>query len=501
MLYLGIDLGTTNCKISLFDEIGDLVDYAHFPTPSNFPHKGWAEYDPDHLWELLTKSIRELLKIENRGLEVATVGFSSQGESGLLVDQANKPLTPIIAWYDTRTLKLVDQWRELIPTEELYEITGLEVQHIYSLLKIQWLKDNESNVYQKADKWHCLSDYFARKISGVASMDYSLASRTMAFDIQKLVWSERLIKLAGVDRQLFPEVYPSGQILGKILPEISTIWGINPGTVVVTGGFDHMVGCAGLDAKQSNVIVASIGTTESVCLFQETFGDTRHNNGYTLGRHVLPNAYYKLGSMPSGGETIDWAIKVILNKDPNPETYLEFTNLVNKSSVGSNGVLFLPHIKGCVIPEVNQESKGSFWGLSINSRTEDLCRAVVEGICYEFRLVLEYAQQGNIEKVIAMGGGTKNSPWMQCKADILGIRIEAIDDKDLVPFGAAALGAKAIGREIVSGNLEIIKKKIYEPNEINHKYYNRVYQKVYKTLYKRQQGIDRMITESAELLI
>lgn len=497
MLYLGIDLGTTNCKISLYDEIGNLVDYTKFPTPAYSPQKGWAEYDPDKLWELLTKHVAELTKVNQRGLKIEAVSISSQGESGLLVDQANEPLTPLIAWYDERTLPLVDEWKKRISVAELYEITGLEIQHIYSLLKVEWLKEYKTAVYNKADKWHCMSDYFARKLSGVTSIDYSLASRTMAFDIHQLKWSERLLNLAGISSELFPDVSPSGKILGKVLPRITHLWGINPEAVVVTGGFDHMVGCAGLGVNRPDVIVASIGTTESVCLYQQTLAEENINNGYTIGRHVLPDAYYQLGSIPSGGETIEWAIKALLNKKATAENYLEFISMVKKSPVGSNGVLFLPHLKGCVVPEFDQESKGSFWGLSINTRIEDLCRAVVEGICYEFRLVLEYAQKEDIHKVIAIGGGTNNSIWMECKADILGKRVEVINDKDVVPFGAAVLGANATGRKINNKSLTD-NSTIYEPNDLNHKYYDTIYKKVYKTLYKRQQGIEKVMKEAFE---
>jgi xylulokinase len=488
LLFLGIDIGTTNCKLTLRDSEGRPVDSASFPSPAEYTKEGWVQYDPHRLWRSLTEHAARLLSPDGRGSRVRGICVSSQGESGLLVDKQNDPLTPIMVWHDERTLELADQWKSRISADELFAITGLELQHIHSLIRLEWLKIHEPEAYRKARRWHCLSDYIALRLCGVAAMDYSIASRTMAFDIRNKRWIPRLFDLAGIRMELMPPLVPSGTVLARVLPEIREKWGVHPDAVVVAGGFDHMVGCAGLDAGDPEQVVASVGTTEAVCLYvPEPITEIRRRNGYTIGRHVMGNAYYQLGSMPSGGETIEWAIRTLLRREADEDGYREFQRLAASSPPGSNGVFFLPHLKGCVIPEVDQQSRGGFWGLSLRTTTADLCRAVMEGICFEFRHVLEQGTDVRIDSVVAIGGGTKNEIWMQCKADVLNATVIVYDESDVVPFGAAKLAARACGVPMDQSAFKLSIKRVYTPSQ--HAEYDRIYHQVYKSLYERQKGV------------
>lgn len=490
MIFLGMDIGTTNVKIDLYDEKGNKVAGKQFRTPRVSPQPNWFEYEPDTLWNKLSGEVASLLAEDGLGLRVVSLAVSSQGETGLLVDADNNPLTPMIAWYDKRTLPLMQAWENRISADELFRMTGLQPHYIPSLPKLEWIRDHWPEAYAQADKWHCVSDYITRKICGVPAMDYSLASRTMAFDVERGNWSDKLLELAGIRPTLMPPLLPAGTPLGQALPEVAAAWGLSPTATIAVGAHDHPCGCGGLGADRGDLVVASIGTTESVCLYRETAGLDRAPTGYTVGRHALPGAYYWLGGIPSGGETIDWAIRTLLGAEPDADSYAEFARLAADSPPGSNGVLFLPQLKGRVTPIVDPGSRGGFWGLGIGTGREELCRAVIEGLAFEFRLVLEQAGK-ETGSVIAMGGGTKNALWMQCKADVLNTEVRVLDVEDSATFGAAMLGARAVGRGAIAEGRRPRVKRAFAPDAAVAAVYDRIYERQYKTLYRMQKAIAR----------
>ncbi len=488
-MYLGIDIGTTNCKLGLVDKAGRELEPSTFKTPVISPVKGWAEYDCNALWDLLSNSIKKLINYYNCKDTLKGIAISSQGESGLLVDENGNPLMNAIAWYDERTKLMIDDWENKINSEEMRKITGIEPNYIHSLFKIQWIKKNLPSLYKKAHKWHCLSDFFVRKMTGEIIMDHSLASRTMLFDIRRKKWSNKLLNVAEIDIQLLPTPVPSGKIIGTLKESITKDWGISNDIVIVSGGFDHMVGCYGLGANKENQAVISIGTTESLCLYSKKHNDN-HYPGFSQGRHVFSNSYYILGGMPSGGETIEWAIQTILNHEKvDAVGFDKVRKALRESNLGSNGVLFLPHLKGCVTPIVNSSSRGMFVGLSNQTTTKDLLRSITEGLCFEFKLISDQFKGGDLESFIVIGGGVKNEEWMQIKADVLNKKIIALDIKDAVIFGAAKLVADAL-EETIELN-EKVRNKVYYPNYENVSKYNHIYTKSYTKLYELNNKILR----------
>jgi len=494
MFFMGIDLGTTNCKIAIYDKNGLEVDSDSFSTPVLKDNNGFSEYNVKLMWEKLKKSIRKLSE-NNNGHKIASIAISSQGESGLLVDKKNNPLTNIIAWYDTRTKTIMKNWRNKITDEELYKITGLELNYIHSILKLKWLQENEKEIFKKADKWHCLSDYFIRKLGGEAVMDYSLASRTMAFNIVEKDWSNELFDKFNLPIELMPKAVASGTNLGQLTTELAEELNLNKKIRLAAGGFDHMCGMFGIEADNPDQIIASIGTTESICLYKDTINTSKIKKGYSLGCHVFEDKYYQLGGMPSGGEVIDWAINNVLDKELNKESYEYFEKKINESNAGSNGVIFLPHLKGCVTPKVDPDSQAAFWGLKLRNNTADICRSVVEGLSFEFKLLINELNKEQITSVLAMGGGTKNNSWMQIKSDVLSIPIKTLNVKDAVTYGAAKLGAKALKDEnIIKDKGEKIKETFY-PNKKNNDLYEKLYIRIYKHLYDYQKNITTKLNE------
>ncbi|WP_444659247.1 FGGY-family carbohydrate kinase [Caproiciproducens sp. R2] len=478
MLLMGIDIGTTNCKLHIYDQNGDYVDGAKFSMVSNA-----EDYDSDFVWNNLKNCIKKLATNRNQGQQIAGIGISSQGESGLLIDKNRVPLTRVIPWYHTGSQEIVEKDKEKLDSTEIYHITGLDPHYIFSLQKIRWLKKHHFSEYQNAFKWHCLNDYIGLMLTGQDRMEYSSASRTMALDIAGRRWSDRIFELTGIKKSLMPDLIESGSVLGKITSSVARELNINSEAVVTLAGFDHMVGCFGVGASCPGTVVASMGTTESVCMIEGSVELGQSFNGYLWGDNVIKDKFYKIGGIPCGGRTIDWAIENILNADVCEDTYRLYSKKCGESSTGSGGVVFLPHLNGCYTPEMNSDAKAMFTGITLNTSTADLLRAVIEGLCYEFRVVLEQGKKSGIDDILAIGGGTANHFWLQCKADVLNIPIRTVEVKEAVTFGAALLAGHAAGIYSENQNIQVKTEKTFYPDPEAHAVYEKIYQKVYKQLY------------------
>lgn len=491
MVFIGIDIGTTHCKVGVYTKEGVLAAENKFRTPAKKFQNGWAQYDMEELWNCLEECI--IVTTGSLAEEAAVIGVSSQGESCVLTDENFTPLTMGIPWYDSRTDEYTDWWRDRIEPEQIYKITGLELSSIYTIMKLQWWKEHEKEAYEKAYCFHCMSDYIAGRMTGKHGISYSMASRTMALDLRAGKWSTEILKTAGIRASIFPNLLMPGQNLGTLTEGLAKKWKFNKGCSVSIAGFDHMAGCVGAGAENKNQVIASIGTTESVCLIEpnlDAMGDSYF--GYLWGYHVYENQYYLIGGIPAGGQTIDWAIKTLLGKELTDSSYEEFETLCQSTPVLSNGVLFLPHLNGCCAPIMDNHSRAAFYGVSKDTLRGDMARAVMEGLCMEFRLILESSKKKDIEELIAIGGGIKNESWMQCKADVLGIPVRIKEGADAVTLGAAVIAAKNICKE---GTFNITDNsggsdKCYIPDKKNHEKYEKVYQQIYKKLYFIQKEVN-----------
>ncbi len=215
---LGLDIGTTNCKVLAVDEDGQPVASAAAPTPLfvDSTPDATPEYDPNGLWHVSARLIREVVALLGSDQTVAGIAVASVGESIVLVDQENVPLAPIIIWHDKRTLPWLDWWRQRISDRELYRITGLNLGYIYSANKLLWYREHQPDLFRRARSFLSIADWITLCLSGQRSMSCGLASRTLLFDVRARVWSNELLRLTGIPSDMPPPVLASGQAVGGI---------------------------------------------------------------------------------------------------------------------------------------------------------------------------------------------------------------------------------------------------------------------------------------------
>lgn len=437
--FIGIDAGTTNQKAIIFDKDGHIVSQAIRPSPLTSYPDGSAVYDADAVWEqicALLRCVTAQLDDEARR-RIAGVAVTGMAEAGVPLDSGGEALYPFVAWYDPRTIPYADWWQEHFSPQRIAAVTGLRVQHIFSVNKLMWLRDNEPDVWRKMCRWCCMEDFIGLRLTGALKMDYSIGSRTMMMDMTGKDWSSEILDAAGVPAGVLPELVPSGSLVGHVTRRAAMATGLAAGTPVFAGGHDHVCGALACGVTRDGVVLDSCGTAEEILVSTADPGYARSlgAEGYNVGCHAAPGLFYMAGGIPASGGTVDWFCKQFPDSgDAAP------------SKAGANGLLFLPHLRGSSSPTRDPASRGAFLGIRHFHTRADFMQAVYEGLCYEFRMGLgRLTGQAAPEKIVAIGGGTKNERWIQLKADVTGLPIEIPAIQEATALGAAMLAAIGAG--------------------------------------------------------
>ncbi len=435
---IGIDMGTTNTKAIVFDTKGVLAAQASRPTPTRPVEGGGAVYDPSEEWHIVCTLLNECADRleEERGdgerRNIRGIAVTGMGEAGVPLDVEGKPLYPAIAWFDPRTRECAQILRDTLGDEKILQITGLRNQFIFTANKLLWLSMHEPDVFRSIKKWHCMPDYISYMLTGSSAMDYSLACRTMLFDLSSGNWSGTILDAVGIPESVLPKPVPSGTKIGSLSAQASQLTGLPEGISVFAGGHDHICGALACGVWNSDSVLDSSGTAEEILTATTDPEQMREfgKKGYNCGYHVRSGSYYIAGGIPASGASVDWASRTFP---------VETHNMVPLA----HGLFFLPHLRGSSSPDRSRLSCGSFLGLRDHHTQADLRQAVCEGVCFEMRQLME--QIGTPKRIVSIGGGTKNSMWLQTKANVLGSRIEVPDVQESTALGAALLAGIGSG--------------------------------------------------------
>lgn len=503
-MLLGLDIGTTSCKAVIFDRTGQIIALRQAPTVMENEGDGLYSIDPKGLWETVCDLIRGLF-VNIAPERITALSVTSMAESGLLVDSLGNSLSPIIPYFDERSREQTLEVESTIGAQRIFEITGLNLHSIFSLTKIMWLRDNQPEIFAKAKRWLCIPDYLNFRLTGQMATDFSIACRTMAFDIHGLRWSREILREVGLQEDLFPSVQSSGQLIGWITDNAAHQTGLTMGTPVVLGGHDHFCGSLAAGLLLGGRVIDSSGTSESVhaLLPQGNQVDARYR-GFSVGRYVDGESIYVGGGFNSSGISVEWITRQscsweesLLPKIPE-KLYQQVMEQAKKIAPGSQGLLFLPHLRGSGYPTWDFRSSGAFVGLRAHHHRFHKVRSVIEAVCFEVKAVVDKLQEmviHDLNRVVVIGGGAKNELWLQIKADVLGIPVEVPDLEEATALGAAMLAGTAVGsyRDLLdaSKSMAILRKTFY-PNDEHHKLYTQFYS-INRSLYAATKSIHNKI--------
>ena len=303
---LAHDLGTSGNKATLYTYDGALVASRTAAYDTHYFNGNWAEQDPEDWWRAICLSTRQLLEAAKaEASEVAVVALSGQMMGCTPVDREGAALRPSILYCDQRATAETAQVLSQIDLASFYRIVGHRASASYPLEKLMWVRDHEPAIYARTFKTLCAKDYINCRLTGRMATDYSDASGTNAFDLNTFRWSEKIVELAGLDGEKFPEPMESTAILGAITRQAAGETGLKEGTPVAVGGGDGSCAGVGVGCIRPGAAYNYLGSSSWVALtVKEPIVDPQMR---TMNwAHCVPGYLHPSGTMQTAGASHNW---------------------------------------------------------------------------------------------------------------------------------------------------------------------------------------------------
>ncbi len=438
MYYIGIDLGTSSVKLLLMSGDGTIENTVSKEYPLCFPHPGWAEQRPEDWWDAVCAGFIELVDGFDRS-KVAGISFGGQMHGLVILDDEDQVIRPAILWNDGRTGKQTDYLNYEIGKDVLSDLTANIAFAGFTAPKILWVKENEPDNFKRINKIMLPKDYIAYMLSGVFSCDYSDASGMLLLDVKNKCWSDEMIRICGIKKEMLPTLYESFEATGTIKPELAERFGFPLNCIIAAGAGDNAAAAVGTGTVGEGQCNISLGTSGTIFVSSSDFGVDPYN-----ALHAFAHAdghYHLMGCMLSAASCNKWWMEDILGTQEYEKEQSKIKDL------GDNHVFFLPYLMGERSPHNNPDARGTFIGLTMDTTREDMTQAVLEGVAFAIRDSFEVAKSlGNqIERTKICGGGAKSLLWREIVANVLNIKVDILESEEGPGLGGAILAAVACG--------------------------------------------------------
>ncbi|HKJ26220.1 MAG TPA: FGGY family carbohydrate kinase [Anaerolineales bacterium] len=505
----GIDLGSTSLKCVIFDLAGNVVarGSSATKTSSSPEHPEWTLWQPEHIWWDTAASMRDAVAQIDNPKDIKAVAVTGMGMDGLPVDAEGNWLYPFISWHDPRTEPQLQWWQENIGAEESFRVGGNTLWRFNTALRLLWMAEHEPELLARTDKWLLIEDFLNFMLCGRQATDYTMASCTLLFDQARKDWSADILSRAGIEQRLLCDAYPSGTVLGEVTADASEATGLPAGTPVVLGGHDYLCGALPVGAFKPGVLLDVTGTWEIVLttIPKPLLTPDVQKLGVTVEAHVAQDVFAVWGGAVAA-DMLEWYRKEYGQealRQAELEGGVDWDYLMASaaaSPAGAKGVMFLPHLSAAGCPVVDSRSLGAFVGLSNFVERGDMLRAIIEGLDYQVLDIVNALKSGlgiEPERLVAVGGATRNQFWLQNKADIVGLPIDVPAVEEATPLGAAILAGIGVGlyKDEQDAFEQVYKSgKTYYPDDRLASEYAAGYQ-VYRQLYPNLKSINHQLYE------
>ena len=461
MLFIGIDLGTTLCKLVLMDEEGEIRRTIVKAYPLYFPEPGWCEQDPAIWWAAVSIGIPELV----RGYDVSQIsgiGIAGQMHALVALDSEDKPVCPAILWNDNRAQRQSDYLNNEVGRRWLSAKTGNVSYAGFTAPKLMWLREEEPQNFSRIAKLMLPKDYITYRLTGVHATDCSDASGTLLFDVRMRTWSKPMLSTCGLRESQMPKVHESADVIGTLLPEVAAQLGLPESVVVCAGASNNAAAAIGTDTVGTGRCNIRIGTSGTILVSDDSFAVDEHNALHSFCH--ADGTYHFLGCMLSASASNRWWMNDILKS----RDYGGEQARIRTERLGHNSVFFLPYLMGERSPYNDPNARGAFIGMHLHTGREDMTQAVLEGVAFAMRDCLDIARAEDVPVNGSTISGTTITPlWKRILANVLGIPLITTKVADVTAFGAAILSAVACGAwpDVRSCSKELVKTaEILEPD-------------------------------------
>lgn len=444
---VGFDVGTSSLKGVLVDEDGRVVARASQSYPLSTPHRGWSEQAPEDWWEALVAVSR---KLTAGGHVVSAIGLSGQMHGSVFLDTDGRPLRPAILWNDQRTDA---ECEEVIERTQgrIVEWTLNPPRTAFTATKILWVRKHQPHVYSATRQILLPKDYARYRLSGICATDVTDASGTCLFDVRRRRWSEEVLDMLDIPMAWLSPAVESVEVCARVGAEAAEATGIAAGTPIVGGGADQATAAIGNGVTAPGVLSITLGTSGVV--YAQTKEVVADPSGcFHTFCHAVPDTWQVMAGVLCAGGSLAWYRDVLglsgaaAAAATGEDSFDAICRGIEATRPGAEGLLFLPYLTGERSPHADPEARGCWFGLTTRHNRHHLARAVVEGVCFALRDLVEVALDLDVEvgEIRVAGGGARDVVWLQTLADVLGRPVRAALTPDASPYGAAALAMAAV---------------------------------------------------------
>lgn len=485
-LLLGIDVGTSACKVAIFNRTGGVLAQSNQGYKLYYPNPGWVEQDPNEWWESIIIAIKDCIAKANiEPKQIVGIGIDGQGWSAIPVDKEGNSLHNTPIWMDTRAQDIAERVTNDLGFKTIFEVAGNAFLPAYTTPKILWFKEVEPQIYDKTYKFLQSNSFIGMKLTGVMSTDICQSYGVHFFNTKTCTYDKELAKEMGLSISKVPDVFPCHAVIGKVNKQAAKVTNLVEGTPVVAGGLDAACGTLGAGVylpKQTQIQGGQAGGM-SICE-DEPITHPR----LIFSPHVVQGLWLLQGGTVGGGGVLRW----FKEEFGDGQGFDELTVLAEAVPPGADGVTFLPYMSGERCPLWNPDAKGVFYGLGFDKTKGHMIRAALEGVVFSVMHNFKVAEKAGVNikelDLRAMGGAANSSLWMQIYADVTGCKISIPSSDTATTLGAGILAGVGVGvytsfEEAVKETVKIT--RVQEANKKNYEIYEKamaLYLEIYHAL-------------------
>ena len=448
-LIAAVDAGTTGTRCCIYDGTGNVVAKGYCPMETFYPSPGRVEQDPETVIKLTFRAVREAVSAVDPQ-QIIGLCITVQRNSFVPIDKDGGFLSNMIIWQDQRGEQAHPWMLECLKNagltlEDFYRVNGQPFGSFQYGFKALWFRKFREDLYEKTYKFITPQAYLTHAFGAEG---YIEENNNRSFwlvanaDTQQI--DDDLCRVFDFDPNKFPEAVDPGTRVGSVSAEAAAMSGLLEGTPIYAGSGDQNCGALGAGNYGTSDIVSICMGTAGLCIAYSPV-PIRH-----------PQMMCQIQGHPAGGYLMEthssscmssyrWAENILFEENGIKH---QLAKAAIDSPIGSNGVMFLPYLQGAACPHYDDSARGAYIGMSLSNTKSDMCRAAMEGICFENRMMLETLSEGGLPKAKALriiGGASNNDFWSQMQADIYGIPVETITESESTALGAAIICAVAAG--------------------------------------------------------
>jgi len=504
---LGIDLGTTGCKVMLFDPNGNSHAYSYQEYPLSIPAPGHHEQNPEDWWKALRADIKDVIRQSKVSpTDIAAIGLTTQADGLVCMGEGGRILRPAMIYSDRRAQSQApDIMKRIGDMKGAADLLGMPFLYapMSACARILWLRENEPQLEKHVHKYLDTKGYLAYKLTGEGAIDHYTAWMFGLANIFQKRWAKKMFDLLDLPLEKFGEIYSPSDVVGSVTEEASRDTGLSEGTPVSIGTWDGMVNIVGSGLTEYGMTMDVTGTTEIISTVLDQPSDRFLSYPYVIeGKYVL------YASTRTTGACLTWF------KDQFAKPEIEKAEKIGKSPYetmdieaetvepGSNNLVCLPFFEGLFAPEIiDIEAKGVFLGITLSHERRHFIRSIMEAVAYYLRDVLETYEGGGVkiaEPIRLSGGGAKSRVWNQIKADAMGKSVSSVKVFETGCLGVAILAS--VGIKMYKDVKDAIKSMVtvtetLKPRMEAYEKYTKLFE-IYKQAYSQLKAVFPKLRET-----